>query len=79
MNKDFLKEKISLLKLWITLFMAVVVGSTAWIVNNWGKISIFFNIIVILTIIALIIIVSIINLKAYRLIKEMKKIGEAEK
>ena len=78
MNKDFLKEKISLLKLWITLFTAMAVGSTAWIIDNWGDISLFFNIIAIITVIILIIVISVINLKAYRLIKGMKKQGESK-
>lgn len=72
MNKDFLKEKISFIKLWTTILMAIVVGSTAWVVNNLDKILVSLSIATIIMVIIFIIIVLLLTRKAYRLIKEMK-------
>lgn len=78
MDKDFIKEKVGFIKLWTTLLMAIIIGSTAWLVNNWGNIIIEFNAFVITLLIISITITAIINRKAYRLIKEMKNIGETK-
>ncbi len=72
MFKDFLKEKISYLKLLTTLFFAVIVGTTAWLVNNWGSISMQFNAFTVVFLIVFIAITLIINRKIYRLLKELK-------
>jgi F0F1-type ATP synthase assembly protein I len=73
MDKDFLKEKVSLLKLWITLFAAIIVGSAAWLVDNWRDYPIIFDIITITMVIVLIATVITINRKAYKIIKELKR------
>lgn len=76
MDKDFIKEKVSLLKMWITFLMAIMVGSTAWLVNNWNDTAASFSVFIIIMVISTGITLSELNRKAYRLVKEMKRAGE---
>lgn len=76
MYKEFLKEKISFLKLWLTLLIAIDAGSTAWLFNNYEKIKFYKVCSVIFVLILVTMAIIVISKKTYKLIKQIKSSGE---
>lgn len=71
MYKDYLKEKISFYKLWLTFFVTIDASITAWFFNNADKISLFKIIIVVISIVIVTVSITILTRKARKTIKNL--------
>jgi len=72
MDKDFLKEKLTLLRLWLTFVISIEAACIAWFVANYNKVIKFFVYTDIVVILALVISTIVINQKIRKNIKIMR-------
>jgi len=68
---DKVKEKIDYLKLWLTFLVTINVGSTAWLFNQAGKVSLIKAVIVFLFVLIITCFIGLIHKKTYRIIKNI--------
>lgn len=73
---DKFKEKIEYLKLWLTFLVTIDAASAAWLFQNLNKIISARSIIAYLFIFLITITIMLIHRKTYKIIKNIKNIGE---
>ena len=72
MNEKFLIEKLTWLRLWLTLFVTIEVGCIAWFVANFNKTMKIFIYLDTLVVLVLIISIMVINQKIRKNIKLLR-------
>lgn len=71
MNKK-IEQKINLFKLWLTFFVAIDSGITAWLVNNFDKLNDWLKILSELSIIFVTLMIILINKSIFRKIERLE-------
>lgn len=72
MDKDFLKEKLTWLRLWLTYAVTIEAACIAWFVSNYDKAAMIFVYSDIIVVLGLVICTIVLNQKIRKNIKIMR-------